>query len=421
MHRSNRLHDVWGAADLRRRLLITLLILAVYRFTAHLPIPGFTRAELATLQGSPLTAGSAFAVANLFTGGAAAAFSVVALGVFPLLQARALVKTAVEMIPALQEMRRSSYEVQRLNAWGDYLVPLVALVQAVMGELVLLPAMGFTRESWLGSVTAVLALTAGAMFVVWLARLIDENGVGSGPAIILFAGIVTETPFLIWHHVQGSLRAALVLALAMIVLLVASILMQNGQRHIPVDYARRVRPMRPTGTGMSGGGRTHIPLRVLPADSGAMETAYSLLPLGGLLVLLLPDSPLAASIAARIEQPLTTSLIVFGLVIFLAWGQLADPGHMGEIAEGLKRQGGMVPGVRYGEPTARYLQHVNLRITLPGVLFMAVYSVLPWLLMPAMGVSEPVFVVLAVPVAASFVTELARQVEAELAIRGYRG
>ncbi|GAB4477217.1 MAG: preprotein translocase subunit SecY [Anaerolineae bacterium] len=416
MHRSYHPGDVWGVSELRRRLLITLLILAIYRLAAHIPIPGFTPAQLSALQGSPLAKGSAFAVANLFTGGAAAAFSVVALGVFPLFQARALMQTAIELLPALQEMRRSPYEARKLNAWVDYLVPPVALVQAVMGELVLLPAMGFTRESWLGSLTAVLALTAGAMVVIWLSRLIDENGVGNGPSMILFAGIVTETPFLIWNHVQGSPRAGLVLALVALVLLVVSIVMQNGQRRIPVEYVRRMRPM---GVGTHGRARTYLPLRVLPPDISAMETAYSLLPLGGLLMLLLPDSPLTASIAAAVEQPLTTALIVFGLVVFLSWGQLANPTRMEEIAEDLKRQGGMVPGVRYGEQTARYLHQVNLRIALPGVLYVAAYSVLPWLLMPAMGVSEPVYVVLAVPVAASFVIELMRQTEAELIIRSY--
>jgi len=407
-----------GSSDLRRKLLITLLILIVYRFLTHIPMPGFTPEELALLMQSPLLNSDVYRLANLFSGGAAVTFSAVALGIFPYFTAVGILNSLIPVFPRLEELSKERYGYGQLRRASVYLMLPLAIIQALGAEFILLPKMGLTDRLWLSSVTAVCALTAGSYITLYLAELITERGIGNGRRAILFANLAAMLPPVLMIDSGGDYVLLAILIGLLILLTILNVVLNNGQRRVAVQYGKRVH-----GTRLySGPPSTYMPLMVAGSHSDAKEIVFSLVALGGLILTAFPEGSFMRSLETTFSEMtyLVPVLLFLGGVLaayLLAWME----NNTEDLAESLQRHGGFVPNVRPGRSTAEYLRRIVQRIALVGVLYAGLYTALPWALQAIFHTQYPVYSVLAVGVSVGYVVDTWRQVNAEVAMRNYEG
>ena len=418
--------NAFRAPDIRRRLLYVLGILIVFRFLAHVPVPGVDQAKL----GQYLSNNALFSVLDLLSGGGLSSFSVVALGVNPYINASIIMQLMTGVIPSLQALsREGEYGRQRLNQYTPYLTVPMALLQA-FGILSALNAKSViigsdfglgNPTSWVQMVT----LTAGAVLLMWLGELITEKGIGNGISFIIFAGIVSRAPAgVVGVLSQPSPRDIVLFVILAIVAVAVIIYIQEGQRGIPIQYASRVR-----GRRMYQGGQTFLPLRVNLAGVIPIIFAISILAFPGQLAAYFSFSEVEAvrNIALAIGNFLSPttiqySIIYFALTVGFTYFYTAFTFKPDETAEQLRKNGGFIPGIRPGRPTQEYLGRVVSRITLAGALFLGTVAVFPVLL----GVFDPSLQGLAIGgtgllIVVSVVVETMKQIEAQLMMRNYEG
>jgi preprotein translocase subunit SecY len=255
--------NAWKLPDLRRKLIITLIILVIFRLAAHVPVPGILPEELSKIFASNQLLG----LLNMFSGGAMASFSVMAMGVYPYITASIIMQLLQPLIPALEELSKEGEAGQ--NKLNQYMllvtIPLAALQGFSQATLLqragALQNFGLARATLLPTLATLATLTAGTMFAIWLGELIDEEGIGNGISLIIFSGIVAEIPSRVGSLILSNVPGLLFFVAVTLVTIVVIIFIQEGQRRIPVQYAKRVR-----GTKVYGGASTHIPLRRLDHD-----------------------------------------------------------------------------------------------------------------------------------------------------------
>ncbi|MGD2177393.1 MAG: preprotein translocase subunit SecY [Anaerolineae bacterium] len=429
--------------DLRRKLLYTLLILVIFRLAAHVPVPGVDQTALDQLLGGTGGASRLFNLLDMLSGGAVARFSVMANGVYPYVTATIIVQLLQPIIPGLERLAEEGEAgQQKLNQWTYFMTVPLGLLQA-LGQIRLvnagtstpvLPNFGFgSPENILSTVSVLVAMTAGTMFAIWLGELISEQGIGNGLSLIIFSGIVARVPQNLvstWTQAQtlgaggvgmGVLMIGIflvIIALTMFVIVVV----QEGERRIPVQYGKRVRGMK-----MYGGQSTHIPLRINTAGMIPLIFAQSILTFPAVIAQFFTgsQSPAVASFATTVMNFFSAQSPWYGLLYFLAvvgftYFYTDVMVQQQDLPGTLRRQGGFIPGIRPGRRTAEYINAIYRRITLIGALFLGGVAVLPYivdlffqtrLLITSSGLLIVVGTVL----------DTMRQLEAQLLMRHYEG
>lgn len=380
--------------DLRRKLLITLGLLVVYRLASHIPVPGVNREALATIFGQNQLLG----LLNLLSGGALSNFSVMAMGVYPYITASIILQLLIPIIPALQELQKEGEAGRtKLNQYTNIATIPLALLQA-FGQSSLLAASNATqagavltefgfRTYPLSTVVILLSLLAGTMLAMWMGQLITEQGIGNGVSIIIFGGIVAAMPQNVQRTtVEGGLGQLIVFLLVTVLTVAVIVLVQEGQRRIPVQYGKRVRAMRGNRLMVVGGQSTHVPLRVNSAGMIPLIFASSFLVFPSTIAsyFLNSGSTFVRTVANGIYQFFSWNnppywILYFILVVAFTYFYTDVIFRQQNLPETLQRQGGFIPGIRPGYNTEKYLNNVLSRITLVGALFLGFVAILPWL------------------------------------------
>lgn len=423
--------------DLRRKILFTLGLVALYRLGAALPSPGVDyRAvqECIDLVSGGDSAGI-YQLINLFSGGALLQLSVFAIGIMPYITASIIIQLLTVVIPRFEELKKEGQTGQtKMTQYTRYLSIALAILQAT--GLVALAARGqllqgcqqdiLADTSIFGMIIIVLVMTAGAALVMWFGEQITERGVGNGMSLLIFAGIaarvISEGRNIL--DSRGGLIFGVVCAAALAVI-IAVVFVEQGQRRIPVQYAKRV-----VGRKMYGGSSTYLPLKVNQAGVIPVIFASSLLYLPNLLVQLVgstndTDPSWWQEIIQKYLVDPTNPVyiaIYFGLIVFFTYFYVAITFNPEERADEMKKFGGFIPGYRPGKPTADHLSYVLSRITLPGSIYLGAVAVLPSLFLGSSGGAQSmVFGGAAVLIIVSVGLDTVKQIESQLMNRNYEG
>lgn len=438
------LRNAMSVPDLRRKLMYTLLILIVYRLGAHVPVPGVDQAALQAMMEGQGGVSQLFNMLNLLSGGAVANFSVMANGVSPYITATIIFQLLIPIFPALEQLQQEGEAgQQKINRWTYYITVPLALLQAfgqaqgfnyAAGGTPILPNFGFTGGDLLPTITVLFAMTAGTMFAVWLGELISEQGIGNGISLIIFSGIVAGMPTniaRIWTQAQlqpggGVGRAVLTLAIFVILtalMMLVIVVVQEGERRIPVQYGKRVR-----GIKMYGGGGTNIPLRVNMAGMIPIIFAQSILTFPAVIAQFFVGSqnPQVSNFAASVMEffngrgPGYGALFFFAVVGF-TYFYTDVLVQQQDLPGALKRQGGFIPGIRPGRRTAEYINSIYRRITFVGALFLGIVAVLPIMVDIFLNTQILPITSTGLLIVVGVVVDTMRQLEAQLLMRHYDG
>jgi len=417
--------------ELRKKLLVVAGLVALFRLAAVVPAPGIARESLQELfAGNQL-----FGLLDIFSGGGLSNLSIVMLGVGPYITASIVMQLLTMIVPRLEELQKEEGEAGRrkINQWTRLLTVPLAALQA-FGFLNLIqrggaagPAggAGIVFTSWELMVTLV-AVTAGTVFLMWLGELITEQGIGNGISIIIFVGIIARLPQIIAQiaatWTPDLLLTYLGFALVAIVVVAGVVFITEGQRSIPVSYAKRVR-----GNRMFGGVSTHLPLRVNQAGVIPIIFALSIMLFPGVVAnfLLGVENQTVARAAQRVvdlfQDQLFYGILYFVLVVAFTYFYTSVTFDPKSIAENVQKQGGFVPGIRPGRQTTLFLKYVMNRITLTGALFLGLIAILPLLLQALTGLTTLTIGGTALLIVVSVVIETMKQLESQLTMREYEG
>lgn len=412
---------IWQIKELRDSLLFILFVITVFRVAAHITVPGIDPSGLQAFLASNQFLG----LLNVFSGGTLENFSVVALGVAPYITASIIFQLLGMIFPQVEEMQKEEQGRQKLNRWTRFAVVPLAILQAyglmaIIGQQAALSG-GFNLQG-IYLVTALLSMTAGTVFLMWLGELISERGVGNGISILILAGILAGLPRALQQtaatYTPGDLFDVILFVVLLLVTVVAVVVINEGQRNIPVQYAR-------SSGGNRGAVASHLPLRVNMGGMIPIIFAISLMvfpPLVAQFFLTARSSFIqnAAQTVITIFQDnlfygALYFLLVFGFTFFYA-SIVFKPDN---IAENLQKQGGFIPGIRPGEQTARYLDWVKNRILLTGATFLGIIAVLPIVVQEITGNPQLVVGGASVLIVVAVVIDMVKQIEAQVTMRKY--
>ncbi|MPZ53661.1 MAG: preprotein translocase subunit SecY [Acidimicrobiia bacterium] len=431
--------NMFRIPDLRNKILFTLAMFGVYRFGATITVPGIDLDLLETFQQQSET-GGVYGLLNLFSGGALETFSVFALGIMPYITASIIMQLLAVVIPRLQALQEEGESGRKvITQWTRYLTVILALLQSttytwmfrngsgITGGVVLLP--GDTPIATI--VLIVITMTAGTAFVMWLGELITERGVGNGMSLLIFVSIISQFPAqfgLLWSQTGaiGEIIAFVILCVAFLLMIVAIIYVDQGQRRIPIQFAKRVR-----GRRVMGGQSTYIPIKVNTAGVIPVIFATSVMLFPALLVTSIPSNAAwVQSIYRWVNDNLGGSgtgqlswwyaIILFSLVVFFTYFYTAIQFDPEKQAEQIQRQGGFVPGVRPGRQTTEHLRGILNRITLPGSVFLGLISVLPVIVGIIWGIQSS-FSGISMLIVVGVALQTMKQIESQLTMRNYEG
>jgi len=433
--------NVFRIPDLRGKILFTLLIIALYRIGAFIPAPGIDLDAVEELKRQAETGGGVVGFLQLFSGGALTQFALFALGIMPYITASIIMQILTVVIPKLEEWQQMGAVGQRkITQWTRYLAVTIALLQStglaflfhnggggLLGGnttgLDVLPE--FTPPRVL---IVVVTLTAGTALLMWMGELISQRGIGNGMSLLIFASVVSSFPGAgaRLNAEKGTFLLVALLLLA-VVLLVGIVFIEQGQRRIPVQFAKRV-----VGRRMYGGQSTYIPLKVNQSGVIPIIFASSVLYLPLLLTQVLPSSPddpdqwgnrVREFVDNNLVRPDSIIyIVVYGLLIIgFAYFYTAIAFDPAQQAENIRKQGGFIPGIRPGPQTERYLAKILSRITLPGALFIAVIALLPSLLLAFADVENFPFAGTSILIAVGVALETMKQIDSQLMMRNYEG
>jgi preprotein translocase subunit SecY len=414
--------------DLRRKILITLALLVVFRFAAHVPVPGVNADALRQLFQSNQLLG----LLDMFSGGAMSSFSVVALGVYPYITASIIMQLLMPLIPPLERLAKEGEAGQAKINQLTYIitVPLSALqaiAQITMFSRGTVPVMeGFnllSAQTFVSSVATLATLTAGTMFAVWLGELITEQGVGNGVSIIILGGIVARIPQRVGQDLRTNVPGLIAFLVIGIVTVAAIVFIYEGQRRIPVQYGKRVR-----GTKIYGGQSTHIPLKVNSAGMIPLIFASSFLILPGVIASYFQyaSNQVVASLANGVVDLFNSEKIFYWIMYFVmvvgfTYFYTDVIFQQQNMPENLQRHGGFIPGIRPGARTAEYLNRVLRRITLVGALFLGAVAVLPFFANKLTPMQTMIVTSTGLLIVVGVVIDTMKQLEAQLLMRHYEG
>ena len=408
---------------MRNSILFVMGMLVIFRVIAHIPIPGVAAAGLKQVFSSNQILG----LLNIFSGGTMENFSVAMLGIAPYITASIIFQLLAMVVPYLEELsKEGEYGRQKINQWTRLLtIPLAFFQSFAMISLLKrsVPDLFSDFGAW-EMITAMVTITAGTIFLMWLGELISEKHVGNGISLLIFAGIISGLPTavgsILYTYDQSQIINMLIFAVIAIVTIIGVVVITEGQRNIPVSYARRIR-----GNKMYGGVDTHLPLRVNQAGVIPIIFAISIILLPSMVAQMLVGVKTAWLAAAAqwiiqlFENQLFYGIIYFVLVVVFTYFYTAIIFHPDQIAENLQKQGGFVPGIRPGRPTAEYLQKVVTRIVFTGALFLGVIAVLPLITAQITDTQNLVVGGTSLLIVVSVVIETVNQINGQLSMRDY--
>ncbi len=415
--------------DIRKRLMFTFSILVIFRFVAHVPIPGVdTQALSDAFKGNAV-----LSYLNLFSGGALRKLSVASMGVYPYITATIVMQLLIPIVPALQNLSKEGEQGRnKITLYTYWIAVPLAIVQGYSQLLILQRAgaisnIGFTGSDALPTFAAVASMTAGTMFLVWLGELITENGIGNGISLIIFGGIVAGMPTLLPSIANSSIGlAGIGILFVLIILLVAMIVFfYEAQRRVPVQYARS---LFRGGRMYRQSGQTHIPLRVNSAGMIPLIFAYALVMFPAQFAQAVENSTNTAvhNVAQFVAGSLSPGnvpyyAIVFFLVVGFAFFYTLVVFQQQNLAENLQRQGGFVPGIRPGRPTQDYIVRVLVRITWAGAIFLGVVAIIPYFATRFANTQALTISSTGLLIVVGVVLDTMKQLEAQLLMRNYAG
>jgi len=413
------IRDAFRLPDLKRRILFTIGVLFLFRLGAHIPTPGIDPDAMSKLfeQG-----GGILGFLDIFAGGALRRFSIFALGVAPYINSSIVMQLLVVVIPALEKLQKEGEDgkkkIVQITRWGTILF---ALIQAV-GLTFWIGRVGIFAGGLFEGIIVVVTVTTGAVAVMWLGEELSDHGIGNGISLLIFAGIVARIPEALvrtWKMMtMGEVNAfVMVLSLLLMLVVVAGcILLQEGQRRLPVQYAKRV-----VGNKMYGGQSTFIPLRVNQAGVIPIIFASS--------VLMFPYTIarfFTGDFAAYMQRLLAPGSLLYmalyvALIIFFSYFYTAVVFNPADVANNMKKYGGFILGIRPGRPTSDFIERVMSRITLGGSVFLAIIALIPTLMTQFMGITSFYFGGTAVLIVVGVALDTVHQIEGQLLMRHYEG
>ncbi len=432
---------LWTSVDIRKKILITLALLVLYRLAANIPVPGINREVIASIFQQQSTASSLLGVFDMLSGGTLSNFSILAMGVYPYITAQIIIQLLVPIIPSLQRrMQENPKEGRRLmEKWTIFLtIPMGTL--SALGQIQLFNQLttsgsildytfGFANGNALPTLTTVVSMVGGTMLGIWLGELISEYGIpNQGLSLIIFSGIVSRVPHNLYSIIISGQNVAFLLILMAIILaltIFVIIFVQQGRRNVPVLF-----PGRRVGNRMSMPVKSNLPLMINLAGMIPLIFAQTILSLPGIIAQFFINSKTEwlANVANWLQNTFTTTsvtymIVYFFFVLLLTFFYTEVLFEQQNYGENLKRQGAQIPGVVRGAPTQNYLNRVQRRITLVGALFLAVVATMPYffgLILPA-NIGSALFLVSAsgLIIVVGVVRDTFNIIDTELKLHGY--
>ena len=411
------LANIYKIPELRQKIIFTLVMFAVFRLGTHIPVPGVDPSAIEQL----FATGNLFGLLDLFSGGAFSKFSIFAMSITPYINASIIMQLLTVVIPTLEQWSKEGQEGhKKTTKVTRYLTVALAFFQAVGMSIGLKQAI--LNPNPVSILIIAITLTGGTIFLMWIGEQITANGVGNGISLIIFAGIVAALPKnlgTIYSYLQAgtiSYFNAFVFAVIALLMIVFVIYIQEGNRRVPISYAKRV-----VGKKTYGGSSSHIPLKVNHAGVIPIIFASSVL-MFPVTVAQFIEVPWVTTLAGYFAwgTPLQTSIYAL-LIIFFTYFYTAVTVKISDMAENLKKYGGFIPGIRPGKPTEEYLDTVMTRITLAGAFFLAFIAVLPNLVAGATHIEGVYFGGTALLIVVGVALNTMKQIESMVVMRHYQG
>jgi len=422
----SKLAQLWTIRDLRAKVLFVLLMLAVFRVLAVIPVPGINLEQLRAFFGS----NQFFGLLNIFSGGALSNFSIAMLGVGPYITATIIMQLLGMIFPNVKAMMYEEGEAgrARFNQYSRLLTVPLALVQGY-GFMALLRSQA---EGLLGPLSTLevarnlILVTAGSVLLMWIGELITEKKIGNGVSLIIFAGIVADAPNVLRQNIAtydpSKIPSYLTFLIVSLIVIAGVVLINEAERKIPVNYAKRVR-----GTRMYGGVSTYLPLKVNQAGVIPIIFALSILLFPTILSQILSATKnlfmlkISLWLQAFMNDQLNYAIFYFLLVVIFTFFYTLVTFEPNEIANNLQKQGGFIPGIRPGNTTAEFLSRILYRVTLAGAIFLGVIAVLPIGVQAATHLKTLSIGGTSLLIVVSVALETMRQIESQLTMREYEG
>jgi preprotein translocase subunit SecY len=384
--------NIFRIPELRKRLFYTAALLAVYRIGVYVPTPGVDAAALKSYFDA--MQGTIFGVFNMFTGGALEQLSVFALGIMPYISASIILQLLTVVVPHLEELKKEGEQGhKKITQYTRYGTIVLSIIQG-LGIAVGLESMQSPtgaavvfNAGWSFRLMTVITLTAGTAFIMWLGEQITERGIGNGISLIIFAGIVARMPAAVGNTLrlvqqeEMGIFALIIITLLMVVVIAVIIFVEQGQRRIPVQYAKRV-----VGRRMYGGQSTHLPLKINSAGVIPPIFASSIIMFPATIAQFAQVAWLKSIADAFNPGSIYYSLLYVAFIVFFCYFYTAVTFNPVDVAENMKKHGGFIPGIRPGKRTADYIDRVLTRITLGGAIYVSLVCVLPTLLIARFNV-----------------------------------
>jgi len=419
----DKLVQIWKIKDVRNKILLVIGMLVIFRLVAHIPIPGVDITRLRDL----LAGNQILGMLNLFSGGTIKNFSVIMLGVGPYITASIILQLLTMIVPSLEELSKEGESGQhKINMYTRYLTVPLAFLQA-FAMIKLLGQSGrqlLTSMSLLQVVIMIMTITAGTMFLMWLGEVITEQKVGNGISLLIFAGIVASFPSSIGtaivNYTSADFYTFVLFGVIALLTVVGVVFINEGQRNIPVSYAKQVR-----GNRVYGGSNTHLPLRVNMAGVIPIIFAISLVLVPSMVAQFFVNAKsaflahLATGILNLFQNSIFYAVTYFLLVFGFTYFYTAVVFHPQKVAENLQRQGGFIPGIRPGKETEMYLQRTMNRVNLTGALFLGIIAILPLILQGAMGTQSLAIGGTSLLIVVAVCIETSKQIDAQVTMHEY--
>lgn len=419
-----KIRKIWNIKDLRTSIIFVLLMLVIFRLFAHVPIPGVDIAALREIFSSNQVLG----LLNVFTGGSMDNFSIVMMGIGPYITSSIIFQLLGMIVPKLEELQKEESGRQKINSWTRIATVPLALVQAYGMITLLRRSSGdiLGDVSFFDMATILITITAGTIFLMWIGELISEKKIGNGISLLIFAGIIASLPSTIQRlFVTFDLSQIYILLgflVIAIVTIVGIVIINEGQRNIPVQYARQIR-----GNRAFGGNSTHLPMRVNTAGVIPIIFAISVAIFPSMIAQFFVSaksefiSKAAYFVINLFENQLFYGIFYFLLVVGFTYFYTEIIFKPDNIAENLQKQGGFIPGIRPGRHTSEYLSYISRRILLTGSLFLGIIAVLPLVMRYFTGMQSLAIGGTSLLIVVAVVIEMVKQIESQITMRDYDG
>ena len=415
--------QAWKIADIRRKIIFTLLMLLVFRLGSNIPVPGIDRAILQDVFSKDT---GLFGLFDLFSGGAFSNFTIFALSITPYVTASIILQLLTIAVPSLEALAKEGTEgKKKIAQYTRYLTVVLAFIQAI-GLSVGLFRQAIVDKNFFSIAVIVLTLSAGTAFLMWLGEQINENGIGNGISLIIMAGIVSRIPTAIhqsWVKLQAGeigIVSIILFCLFAAIVIVGIIMIQQGQRRIPVQYAKRV-----VGRKMYGGQSTHIPMKVNQAGVIPVIFSLSLLQFPMTITYFFQGGSFSEFVTRWMSPSGNPGVWFYGLfniilIMFFTYFYTAITFNPLEVANNMKANGGFIPGIRPGRSTVEYLNKVMTRITFVGALFLAFIATLPTLISHTTALDMR-FGGTSLLIVVGVALDTMKQLETQMVMRNYQG